>query len=119
MRQRTRGRSLGGIGCQCVCDLVGCRVPRLAVRLHRTFYVARWFGRRVALSLAPEAGATAADRILPGFGGIVTACCTHLLLCTSFVPSLPRPTGDSDRCCGTRFGHSIDPVYCRASTRPG
>jgi hypothetical protein len=32
-RQRTGGRSLGGIGCQCVCDLVGCRVPQLAVNL--------------------------------------------------------------------------------------
>src|SRR5271166_86343 len=115
MRLRTRGRSLGWIGCQCVCDLVGCWVPRLAVRLHRTFYVARWFGRRMALSLASEAGATAADRILPGFGGVVTTCCTHLLLRTSFVPSLPRPTGDSDRCRGTRFGHSTDPGYYRAS----
>src|SRR6516165_8006040 len=112
MRQRTGGRSLGGIGCQCVCDLVGCRLPLLAIRLHRTFYVARWFGRRVALSLAPELGATAADRILPGFGGIVTACCTYLLLRSLFVP---QRTGDSDRCCGARFGHSIDPGYYRAS----
>src|SRR5215472_16625036 len=119
MRQRTRGRSLGGIGCQCVCDLVGCRVPWLAIRLHRTFYVARWFGRRVAPLLAPKAGATAADRILPGFGDIVTAGCTHLLLRTSFVRSLPRSTGDSDRRSSTRFGHSTDPGYYRASTRPG
>src|SRR6516165_2034675 len=109
MRQRTRGRSLGGIGCQCVCDLVGCRVPRHAARLPRTFYVARWFGRRVALSLAPEAGATAADRILPGFRGIVTACLAPLLLRTSFVRSLSQWTGDRDRSGGTRFGHSIDP----------
>src|SRR6516164_3860673 len=119
MRQRTHGRSLGGIGCQCVRDLVGCRVPRLAVRLHWTFYVAWWFGRRVALLLAPEAGATAPDRILPGFGDIVTACCTHLFLRTSFVRSPPQWTGDSNRCCGTRLGHSTDPGYYRASTRPG
>src|SRR5215469_10859110 len=118
MRQRTGGRSLGGIGCQCVCDLVGCRVPRLAARLPRTFYVAWRFGRRVDLSLAPEAGATAADRILPGFGDIVTACWAPLLLRTSFVRSPPQWTGDSNRCRGTRFGHSIDPSYYRTSTRP-
>src|SRR6516164_5691512 len=119
MRRRAPGWSLGGIGCQCVCDLVGCRVPRLAARLHRTFYVARWFGRRVALSLAPVAGATAADRILPGFGDLVTACWAPLLLRTSFVRICPQRTAVSNRCGGARFGHSIDPGYYRTSTRPG
>src|SRR6516164_3286654 len=116
MRRRAPGWSLGGIGCQCVCDLVGCRVPRLAARLHRTFYVARWFGRRVALSLAPEAGAATARRILPGFGGIVAACCTHLLARAWFARGPPQPPRDCDWRCGARFGHGVDSGDRRAST---
>jgi hypothetical protein len=30
---------------------------------HRNFHVVRWLGRRVAVPLAPEAGATPADRL--------------------------------------------------------
>src|SRR5262249_53935991 len=100
-------------------SVVGCRVPPLAARLPGTFYVAGGFGRRVAPSLAPEAGATSADRILPGFGDIVTACWAPLLLRTSFVRICPGRTAVSTQCGAARFGYSIDPGYYRASPGPG
>ena len=68
MRGWSGGGPLGRIGRQCVCHLASRRAPRSAVRLHRNFHVVRWFGRRVALPLAPQAGATSGDGILSDFG---------------------------------------------------
>ena len=58
-----------GLARRRVCHLVSRRAPRPAVRLHCNFHVVRWFGRRVAVPLAPEAGATPNNGILSDIGG--------------------------------------------------
>jgi hypothetical protein len=69
MRGRSGSGSLGGTGRLRVCHLVSRRAPRPAVRLYRNFHVVRWFGRRVAVPLAPKAGATPNNVILSDIGG--------------------------------------------------
>src|SRR5580700_9258311 len=94
MRSRSGGGPLGRIGRQCVCHLASRRAPRSAVRLHRNFHVVRWFGRRVALPLAPQGGATSGDGILSDFGGIVAAEWPDLLFGSSFTRGTAEDRAD-------------------------
>src|SRR6266478_338289 len=102
--------------CLRLCSMVSRRAPRPPVRLHRTFYVARWFGRRVAVPLAPEVGSTPADGILSNFGGIVAAEYPHLLACSSFVRGSAQVRGNRNGPSAARFGHGIDSGYRQAGT---
>jgi hypothetical protein len=88
------------------------------VRLHRNFHVVRWFGRRVALPLAPQAGATSGDGILSDFGGIVAAEWPDLLFGSSFARGTAEDRADRHGPCAARFGHGVDSGYRRAGTRP-
>jgi hypothetical protein len=79
-RGRSRSGSLGGTGRRRVCHLVSRRAPRPAVRLHCNFHVVRWFGRRIAVPLAPEAGATPNNGILSDIGSNLAPQCPHFPL---------------------------------------
>jgi hypothetical protein len=116
MRGWSGSGPLGRTGRQRVCHLVGRRAPRPAVRLHRNFHVVRWFGRRVAVPMAPEAGATSADGILPDFGSIVAADWPPFLLHSSFACNTLPDRGDRDGPGAARFGHRVDSGYRPAGT---
>src|SRR5260370_34911782 len=108
MRGRSGSGSLGGTGSRRVCYLVSRRAPRPAVRLHRNFHVVRWFGRRVALPLAPQAGATPGDGILSDFGGIVAAEWPDLLFGSSFAGGTAEDRANRVGPRATRVGHGAD-----------
>src|SRR5258708_7576117 len=118
MRRRSGSRPLGGIGCQRVCHLVSRRAPRPAVRLHRNFHVVRWFGRRVAVPLAPQAGATPADGILSDFGCIVAAEWPHLLLRPSFARGTAEDRGDRNGPCASWEGQRAAAYGCVIDLEP-
>src|SRR5258708_30439742 len=105
MRGRSGSGSLGGTGRRRVCYLVSRRAPRPAVRLHRNFHVVRWFGRRVALPLAPQAGATSADGILSDFGSIVAPEWPDLHLRSSFARGTAEDRADPNGPSAPRFVH--------------
>src|ERR1700686_4463788 len=108
MRSWSDGGPLGRIGRQCVCYLASRRPPRAAVRLHRNFLIVRWFGRGLALPLAPQGGATSGDGILSDFGGIVAAKWPDLLLRSSSARDTVQARGDRHGPCASMVGHRID-----------
>jgi hypothetical protein len=115
MHSWSRGRPLGWTGRQPVCHLVGRRTPRPAARLRRNIHVVWWFGRRVAVPLATQAGATPADGILSDFLCAVAAEWPHLLACSLFGRGTAPDRGDRKGPCA-RFGRGVDSGYRRAGT---
>src|SRR4029077_17026273 len=87
-------------------------------RLHRNLHVVRWFGRRVVVPMAPEAGATSADGILSDFGSIVAAEWPDLLLYSLFARGTAQARGDRNGPCSASFGYRSDSGNRRTKTGP-
>ena len=111
----SRGRPLGWTGRQPVCHLVRRRAPRTAVRLRCNIHVVWWFGRRVAVPLATQAGATPANGILSDFVCVVAAEWAYLLAGSLFGRGTAPDRGDRKGPCA-RFGRGVDSGSGRAGT---